>query len=74
MASDPEMDITDVQWILGHAYLTTTQLYTSPSQDEVITSVLAHHDRQVRRTGAVPPPPAQGYNPRSLDVLFGRPE
>ncbi|MBF6302666.1 tyrosine-type recombinase/integrase [Nocardia amamiensis] len=74
MASDPEMDITDVQWILGHAYLTTTQLYTCPSQDEVIASVLAHHDRQSRRTGAAARRPAQGYNPRSLDMLFGRPE
>jgi len=33
--------------------------------------VLAHHDRQARRRED-PPPPAAGYDPQSLDVLFGR--
>jgi site-specific recombinase XerC len=27
MARDPLMPLTDVQWVLGHAHLTTTQLY-----------------------------------------------
>ena len=27
MARDPEMPLTDVQWVLGHAHLSTTQLY-----------------------------------------------
>lgn len=27
MTSDPDMPLSDVQWILGHAHLTTTQLY-----------------------------------------------
>ena len=30
MARDPQMPLTDVQWVLGHAHLTTTQLYLSP--------------------------------------------
>ncbi|MGW4092331.1 hypothetical protein [Nocardia sp. NPDC004750] len=58
---------------LGHARLTTTQLYTTPSRDEVIASVLAHHARRADATASMPPPPASGYNPRSLEVLFGRP-
>jgi hypothetical protein len=29
MARDPLMPLTDVQWVLGHAHLTTTQLYLS---------------------------------------------
>jgi site-specific recombinase XerC len=29
MARDPLMPITDVQWVLGHAHLTTTQIYTN---------------------------------------------
>jgi len=29
MARDPAMPLTDVQWVLGHAHLTTTQLYLS---------------------------------------------
>jgi len=74
MAQDPEMSLTDVQWVLGHAHVTTTQLYTTPDQNEVIASALAHHERRARRGPASSsPPPAAGYNPDSLGVLFGRP-
>ncbi len=71
MARDPQLSLTDVQWVLGHAHLTTTQLYLTPTKDEVVAGVLAHHDRQARRRED-PPPPAAGYDPQSLDVLFGR--
>lgn len=68
MARDPDMPITDVQWVLGHAHLTTTQIYVSPLPEDVIASVLAHHQRR----GAPPPePPPSPYRPESLDVLFG---
>ncbi|HEX9359417.1 MAG TPA: site-specific integrase, partial [Streptosporangiaceae bacterium] len=73
MARDPEMSLTDVQWVLGHAHLSTTQLYTTPDQNEVIASALAHHERRARRGPASSSPPAAGYNPDSLGVLFGRP-
>src|SRR5207245_2237604 len=33
MASDPEVPLTDVQWVLGHARLSTTQLYLTPPGD-----------------------------------------
>lgn len=68
MAQDPEMPLTDVQWVLGHAHLTTTQIYTSPVLEDVIASVLAHHQRR-RTPRAAPPSPS--YRPESLDVLFG---
>ena len=29
MARDPQMPLTDVQWVLGHAQLSTTQLYVN---------------------------------------------
>jgi hypothetical protein len=29
MARDPHMGLTDVQWVLGHAHLSTTQLYVT---------------------------------------------
>jgi len=64
-----------VQWVLGHASLTTTQLYLSAPAGEVIASVLAHHARMAGRQAAPPgggPPPGRGYRPESLDVLFGR--
>jgi integrase len=73
MARDPELTLSDVQWVLGHAHLTTTELYLTPSKEEVVAGVLAHHARQAeRRAEPVLPPPAPGYDPQSLSVLFGR--
>lgn len=71
MARDPRMPLTDVQWVLGHAHLSTTQLYLTPTTDEVIASVRAFHARD-RQRQAVAPPDAEGYRTASLDVLFGR--
>jgi site-specific recombinase XerC len=71
MARDPQLSLADVQWVLGHAHLTTTELYLTPSKDEVIEGVLAHHARQ-SRPRETPPQPAPGYDPQSLAVLFGR--
>jgi len=70
MARDPAMPLTDVQWVLGHAHLSTTQLYTTAPVEDVIAAVVAHHARRQERpqggTGA-----AAGYRPESLNVLFG---
>ena len=73
MARDPDMPLTDVQWVLGHAHLSTTQLYVTAPLEDVIESVLAHHRRQLdgrRRADRLQPLP--GYRPETLDVLFGR--
>jgi integrase len=74
MARDPAMPLVDVQWVLGHAQLTTTQLYTAPLEDDVIAGVLAHHARQAAGETASPPP-APGapprYRPETLQALFG---
>lgn len=73
LARDPQMPITDVRWVLGHAHLTTTERYLTPRQDEVVARVLAHFAQQAdRHAKPVPPLPVPGYNPDSLDVLFGR--
>ena len=71
LARDPGVPITDVQWILGHASLSTTQLYVTPTAEDVIQSVLAHHRRAGQPTPHPEPSPA-GYRPESLDILFGR--
>ncbi|MEV8057143.1 site-specific integrase [Streptomyces antimycoticus] len=71
MARDPQMPLTDVQWVLGHAHLSTTEIYLAASREEVIESVLAHHARRAHQD-VLPPAPAPGYDPASLDVLFGR--
>jgi hypothetical protein len=78
MARDPQLSLCDVQWVLGHAHLSTTQLYLTPAPAEVIAEVLAHHER---RAGAAAVPAVQGtagegtaggYRPESLDTLFSR--
>ena len=71
LARDPGMPITDVQWVLGHASLTTTQIYVVPAAEDVIEATLAHHRRQAEPRPVLPEP-APGYRPESLDVLFGK--
>jgi hypothetical protein len=72
MARDPEVPLVDLQWVMGHAHLSTTQLYLNPLTDEVIASVLAFHDRQQTRERGPAPAPASGYRAESLKVLFGQ--
>jgi hypothetical protein len=67
------LPLTDVQWVLGHAQLSTTQIYLTPMPDDVITALLAHH-RRGETAVAQPAQAASGYRSESLDVLFaGRP-
>jgi hypothetical protein len=72
MARDPQMPLTDVQWVLGHAHLSTTQRYLNPVTEDVIAGVLAFHARQRDRDRAAPP--AAGYRAESLRILFGENE
>lgn len=72
MAEDPALPLTDVQLVLGHAQLTTTQIYLTPRKEDVIRRVLAHHAEQTRQAAErVAPVAAPGYRPETLDVLFG---
>ena len=78
MARDPDMPLTDVQWVLGHAHLSTTQIYTNPLPEDVIATVLAHHQRRATDGAAPATPaaspagsPAPSYRAETLNVLFG---
>jgi len=72
MAEDPELPLSDVQFVLGHALLSTTQIYLTPRKQDVIRRVLAHHEQQTRKAAErVQPPPAPGYREETLQVLFG---
>ncbi|WP_436319179.1 hypothetical protein [Streptomyces virginiae] len=59
MARDPLLAVTDVQWALGHAHLSTTQTYLPPGRDEIVDAVRAHHERQ-NREAQVQAVPAAG--------------
>jgi integrase len=72
LARDPAVPITDVQWILGHQSLSTTQIYVVPSAEDVIDGVMAHHRRRAEAPASPELPPTAGYRPETLDVLFGR--
>ena len=69
MARDPAVPLADLQWVMGHAHLSTTQRYLNPVTEDVITAVLAFHARQRGRDPAGPP--AAGYRAESLQILFG---
>jgi integrase len=79
MARDPQLPLTDVQWVLGHAHLSTTQLYLTPMPGDVIAEVRAHHRRVEHSGSAASGMPdggdgvaaPSGYRRDSLDVLFG---
>jgi site-specific recombinase XerD len=70
LARDPDVPISDVQWVLAHRSLATTQIYVVPTAEDVIKSTLAHHRRQAGPKPA--PQPGPGCRPESLDVLFGK--
>jgi len=42
MARDPALPLADVQWILGHAHLATTQIYMNPSVEEAVAALACY--------------------------------
>ena len=64
-----------MQWVLGHARLSTTQKYVTPLPGDVIASVAAFHARraapQVTPGGGDRDVLSSGYRPESLKILFG---
>jgi integrase/recombinase XerD len=71
MIRDENLTLRDVQTILGHAHLSSTQVYLDEDDDEVIRRVsqhLAERDDASRRRQ---PLIAAGYDATALSVLFG---
>jgi site-specific recombinase XerD len=73
MARDPQMPLADIQWILGHARLSTTQVYLTPVPGDVIAAVTAFHARRARPAPPQPPGTGAVYRAETLQVLFGTP-
>lgn len=69
MVADPRMSLVDVQWVLGHVHLSTTQIYLQPGEDEVVARVMEHHARQAE---SPPPPPSGHYRSEVLRTLLGQ--
>jgi len=61
-----------VQWVLGHAHLSTTQRYLNPVVEDVIEGMLAFHARGQDGGRPAAGTPAAGYRAESLSVLFGQ--
>ena len=72
MVRDPQMSLSDVQWVAGHAHLSTTEVYLEPSPDQVVAAVLAHQDGLRHAATARPAVPAPGYRPEVMTTLLGR--
>jgi hypothetical protein len=71
MAEDPSLPLTDVQEVLGHVNLSTTQIYLVPRKEDVVRRMLAHYAGQARRAAQPAPlPAAAGYRPEVLEALF----
>jgi hypothetical protein len=71
MIDDPLLSLTDVQWVLGHARLSSTQIYLRPREDEIVARVLEHQGtrRDVPRPSLSLP---QGrYRPEVLATVLG---
>lgn len=78
MANDPLMSLTDIQTILGHVWLSTTQQYLRPREAEVIAHAVAHFQRHsTAKDRVLLPEPvlasgeASPYDPADMRELFG---
>ncbi len=67
MLSDPAFTLFDVQTILRHASVTTTQIYAQPRLEELVGKVLEHYARP-RVAGPVIEP---AYDPAAVLELLG---
>jgi integrase/recombinase XerD len=72
MVRDDSLSLRDVQTILGHAHLTTTQIYLDDDDSEVFRRVHQHLANRADPPSAASSPVADGYNAADLAVLFGQ--
>lgn len=73
MARDPNVSLTDIQAVLGHVHVTTTEAYLRPRADEVIERVNQHFTSRAAaiRASDVAPAQASPYSAKDMTELFG---
>ena len=69
LLADPAFTLVDVQAILRHASVTTTQIYAQPRLEELVEKVLEHYGRSSRPPVSVAP----GYDSAAVRELLGLP-
>ena len=69
MVRDQRLSLRDVQVILGHAQLTTTQMYLEDDDSVVIARVREHLAGRSAPSPAAPV--AAGYSAEDLAILLG---
>ena len=67
LLADPAFTLFDVQTILRHASVSTTQIYTQPRMEDLVAKVLEHHARP-RPVGPVIEP---AYDDAMVRELLG---
>lgn len=66
MSGDADLTLPEIQAVMRHANMSTTQRYMPPRLDELIDKMQAHYQRPTP-----PPTPAPGYDPADLATVFG---
>ncbi|UYM05631.1 tyrosine-type recombinase/integrase [Solicola gregarius] len=67
MAADPRLTLVEVQTVLRHRHLSTTELYLQPRTEELFDKLAEHYARPT----VVPPRFAAGYDDVDVKAVFG---
>jgi integrase/recombinase XerC len=70
MAADDNFSLVEVQTILRHASITSTQIYLQPRLDDLVAKVAELHERRSAVAAAEPAVP-EGYDAGELHELLG---
>jgi hypothetical protein len=65
-SADPDVTLVEIQTIMRHAHLTTTQLYMTPRLDDLLGKLAEHYTRP----RAEPHWPV-AYDPEDVKTVFG---